>query len=159
MSTWSLHDPNQYWVHDPIILGNDPIFTGSWRLPVLFDQMPKRTVPPPPPPPRDKICPGGRFGAASYEVGLVFVPYMLWGFGRGSALLSAESSTNVLPAISTIPGVVSPFFPKTNRFPWVSGGFLERTIPGKNGEGTPRTIASGTAVSVLTAKSPCDPRQ
>ena len=24
------------------------------------------------------------------------------------------------------------------RFPWVSGGFLERRLPGKNGEGTPR---------------------
>ena len=26
-------------------------------------------------------------------------------------------------------------------FPWVSGGFLERRIPGKNGEGSTRTIA------------------
>ena len=26
------------------------------------------------------------------------------------------------------------------RFPWVSGGFLERRIPGKNGEGTPRVL-------------------
>ena len=29
---------------------------------------------------------------------------------------------------------------KASYFPWVSGGFLERRIPGKNGEGTPRTI-------------------
>ena len=35
------------------------------------------------------------------------------------------------------------FFPKTGRFPWVSGGFLERRIPGKNGEGTPRTLRRG----------------
>ena len=46
-------------------------------------------------------------------------------------------------------GFDSPFFssivPKTGRFPWVSGGFLERRIPGKNGEGTPR-IASFRAV-------------
>ena len=30
--TWSLL---QEWVHDPFILGNDPIFEGSWRLQVL----------------------------------------------------------------------------------------------------------------------------
>ena len=44
-----------------------------------------------------------------------------------------------------IPGVDSPFFSiivlfKTCRLPWVSGGFLERRIPGKNGEGTPRVL-------------------
>ena len=27
------------------------------------------------------------------------------------------------------------FLPRTGRFPWVSGGFLERRIPGKNGNG------------------------
>ena len=32
----------------------------------------------------------------------------------------------------------SSFFSKTIRFPWVSGGFLKRRIPGKNGDGTPR---------------------
>ena len=26
------------WVNDPIILGNDPIFSGSWRLQVSSDQ-------------------------------------------------------------------------------------------------------------------------
>ena len=30
-------------------------------------------------------------------------------------------------------------FSKTCRFGWVSGGFLERIIPGKNGEGTIET--------------------
>ena len=30
------------------------------------------------------------------------------------------------------------------RFPWVSGGFLERRIPGKNGEGTPGNLDSGS---------------
>ena len=33
-------------------------------------------------------------------------------------------------------------FPKPSRirFSWVSGGFLERRIPGRNGEGTPRKV-------------------
>ena len=30
---------------------------------------------------------------------------------------------------------------KTSRFPWVSGGVLERRMPGKNGEGTDRMMA------------------
>ena len=30
------------------------------------------------------------------------------------------------------------FFSNTSRFPWVSGGLLERRIPGKDGEGAPR---------------------
>ena len=43
----------------------------------------------------------------------------------------------------------SPFFSnivlfKTSRFRWVSGGFLEKRIPGKNGEGIPR-ITFGTS--------------
>ena len=29
---------------------------------------------------------------------------------------------------------------KNRPFPWVSGGFLERRIPGKNGEGSTRTV-------------------
>ena len=29
------------------------------------------------------------------------------------------------------------------RFPWVSGGFPERRIPGKNGGGSPRTVDGG----------------
>ena len=43
-----------------------------------------------------------------------------------------------------IPGVDSPFFSiilllkRICHCPWVSGGLLERRIPGKNGEGTPR---------------------
>ena len=46
---------------------------------------------------------------------------------------------------SIILGVDSPFFstiafPKTSRSPWVSGGFLERRIPGKDGEGTNRIM-------------------
>ena len=32
-------------------------------------------------------------------------------------------------------------FRKSDPFPWVSGGFLERRIPGKNGEGSARTVA------------------
>ena len=32
------------------------------------------------------------------------------------------------------------FFSETSRFPWDSGGFLERRIPGKNGEGTNRLL-------------------
>ena len=47
---------------------------------------------------------------------------------------------------TSILGVDSPFqpsfFPKTSRFPWVSGGFPERMIPGKNGESFPGAIAS-----------------
>ena len=35
----------------------------------------------------------------------------------------------------------SSFFSQTGRFPWVSGGFLERRTPGKNGEGTPRRVS------------------
>ena len=34
------------------------------------------------------------------------------------------------------------FFAKSSRFPWVSGRFLRRRIPGKNGEGTPRILLS-----------------
>ena len=39
----------------------------------------------------------------------------------------------------------SPFFStivflKNRPIPWVSGGFLERRIPGKNGEGSPRFL-------------------
>ena len=34
---------------------------------------------------------------------------------------------------------------KTQPLPWVSGGFLERKIPGKNGEGTTRTMVWGLA--------------
>ena len=34
----------------------------------------------------------------------------------------------------------SSLFSKTSYFPCVSGGFLERRIPGKNGEGTPRVL-------------------
>ena len=46
---------------------------------------------------------------------------------------------------SRYPGVDSPFFSaivlfKNQPFPGVFGGFLERTIPGKNGEVTPRGI-------------------
>ena len=29
----------EHWVHDPIILGNDPMFSGSWRLQVDSGQM------------------------------------------------------------------------------------------------------------------------
>ena len=32
--TWNLHGPLK--VHDPFVLGNDPIFKGSWRLQVWF---------------------------------------------------------------------------------------------------------------------------
>ena len=32
-------------------------------------------------------------------------------------------------------------------FPWVCGGFLERRIPGKNGESTPRTAFWGLSKS------------
>ena len=34
------------------------------------------------------------------------------------------------------------FFSKSSRFPWVSGGFPERRIPGENGEGAPRGLSS-----------------
>ena len=41
--------------------------------------------------------------------------------------------------------VDSPFFPtivlfENGPFSWVSGGFLERRIPGKNGEGSTRSL-------------------
>ena len=39
----------------------------------------------------------------------------------------------------------SAFFAKTCRFPRVSRGWLERNIPGKNGEGTPRGLLFGRA--------------
>ena len=47
---------------------------------------------------------------------------------------------------SNILRVDSPFFPtivlfENPPFPWVSGGFLERRIPGKNGEGRSRNMA------------------
>ena len=35
-------------------------------------------------------------------------------------------------------------FSKTKRFAWVSGGFIERKIPGKTGEGTPRVVCPHT---------------
>ena len=39
-------------------------------------------------------------------------------------------------ALKVIPHSLQPsFFPETGRFPWVSGGFLERRIHGKNGNG------------------------
>ena len=31
-------DPNQKWVNDPMILGNDPILKGSWRLQVVLSK-------------------------------------------------------------------------------------------------------------------------
>ena len=34
------------------------------------------------------------------------------------------------------------FFSRTSRFPWDSGGVLERRIPRKNGEGTPRNLGN-----------------
>ena len=47
------------------------------------------------------------------------------------------------------------FFHKTGRFFWLSGGFLERRIPGKNGEGNPRRASVSffaTPSSWLTAQ-------
>ena len=49
--------------------------------------------------------------------------------------------------VGFVRGVDSPFFSsivlsKSLLFPSVSGGFLERRIPGKNGEGTPRFVVS-----------------
>ena len=49
--------------------------------------------------------------------------------------LSFESSRGCFLVHSLQPS----FFSNTDRrVPWVSGGFLESRIPGKNGEGTPR---------------------
>ena len=46
---------------------------------------------------------------------------------------------NFLPGL--IPHSFQPsFFSISSRFSWVSGGFLERRIPRKNGEGTHRNI-------------------
>ena len=51
--------------------------------------------------------------------------------------------------------VDSPFFPtivlfENRPFPWLSGGFLERRIPGKNGDGSTRVI-----LSTLALEPPC----
>ena len=54
-----------------------------------------------------------------------------------------------------IPHSVQPsFFSKHCRFPWVSGGFLERRIPRKNGEGTPGLMAQN-GNSLLLGGFPC----
>ena len=60
------------------------------------------------------------------------------------------------PNHGPILGVDSPFFStivlfKHLPFPWVSGGFLERRIPGKNGEGTARSMCAilGTQLVVV----------
>ena len=64
------------------------------------------------------------------------------GMGNRSALLPQTSSGAFLwlagvSRKSTTLGETS-LFPKSGRFPWVSGGFLERMIPGKNGAVSPR---------------------
>ena len=73
-------------------------------------------------------------------------PYLAFG-GEPSFsffLIGGFCPSGVIPSHSLpILGVVSPLFStivhfENQRFPRVSGGFLERRIPGKNGEGTPR---------------------
>ena len=59
-----------------------------------------------------------------------------------------------LPGGTTLPGFDSPFFSaivifKNQPFSTVFGGFLERRIPGKNGEVTPRTLLKGASWQVV----------
>ena len=56
-----------------------------------------------------------------------------WHFSRGWFLFHSFQSS---------------FFSKTSYFPRVFGGFLERRIPGKNGEGTSRTFPAFFSSSV-----------
>ena len=63
----------------------------------------------------------------------------------GSVLCSAKLVVSHLGYTPLMLLVTSPFFPtivlfENRPFPWVSGGFLERRIPGKNGEGSTRRI-------------------
>ena len=61
------------------------------------------------------------------------------GFARGKA--------KGFSGLSPIPHSVQPsFFSTTGSiFPWASGGFLERRIPGKDGEGRPRGMCQHRA--------------
>ena len=43
---------------------------------------------------------------------------------------------------------------KNRPFPWVSRGFLERRIPGKNGEGSTRAVGFGEYMSILYHEFP-----
>ena len=56
-----------------------------------------------------------------------------WSMIHFTILLGVDSSHSSPPSFF--------FFSKTSCFPWGSDGFLERRIPGKNGEVSPRKLA------------------
>ena len=57
---------------------------------------------------------------------------LLWQMGQHELTLLGVDSDSILFNHRS--------FPKPDLFPWVFDAFLKRRIPGKNGEGTPRTL-------------------
>ena len=54
----------------------------------------------------------------------------------------------VVPGVWLLVHSFPPFL-TTSRFPRISGGFLERRIPGKNGGGTPRIVLETRTLAPL----------